>query len=595
MASGVPRRGPRDTDRRGWLKHLFLLYGYVRGRRMVFLFVLFCTVASPALMLLFPWWAKSLLAMLPTSDFGVLAGHMVLGVLIYFGFTAARYGCELALRILSRQIAATLREDMFSRILRAPFASGREAKSGDLLSRLSHDIVELQSGLTSGLAVVLPSAVASAVLLVGMIWYSWRLTLSAAFISVPVVAAIWYFGGRIRWAGHRAQEAKSPLMALLEEAILGEREIKSFVREDMIRGRYREISRASLAAEIAQVKVIAAHPVSVNVLYAIAVGAMILSCAWLYARADLAGPDIVAFFTCALLFAQPFEQVNRYFGSASRLFAVLDRCVEVLDAPVEEADEDLPAMPDLSGRIRFENVSFCYEPGVHATRDIAVDVREGETLAIVGPSGAGKTTLLNLLLGFVVPSEGKILLDGHDSTDYSRRSLRRQIGFVPQEPMLFEGTLRENVLFGDPGASDQELIAVSRSAHVHEFAARLPDGYDTLVGARGSALSAGQRQRVAVARALLKDPRILLLDEPTSALDSESERLVQDAVRVLTANRTTLIVAHRMSTIKHADRIVVMDRGGIVEAGTHESLLAAGGMYSRLFMSQVFLGEAGGR
>jgi ABC-type multidrug transport system fused ATPase/permease subunit len=295
---------------------------------------------------------------------------------------------------------------------------------------------------------------------------------------------------------------------------------------------------------------------------------------------------LTAFLVCALLAYPALQETCNSAGRLMQFRAVAERIERILALPVEDEGAQPLANKRIAGAVRFERLSFTYETGGFGLKDFNLDVKAGQMVAMIGPSGAGKSTILDFIPRFLAPQSGKVLIDGQDIATVRLSDLRRQIGVVPQEPILFEATIEENLRFGAPDASGEELLAAARAAHVHEFVQLMPDGYGSRVEARGRNLSVGQRQRIAIARVFLKNPRILLFDEPTSALDGTSERLVREAVRNATVNRTTLIVAHRMSTVRDADRILVIERGRIVEDGSHEDLCELRGLYHSLYSAQ---------
>jgi len=281
------------------------------------------------------------------------------------------------------------------------------------------------------------------------------------------------------------------------------------------------------------------------------------------------------------------KRLSRVYGNIQKSLAAAERVFDILDT--EPDIKDMPgavALPAIEGHVALEHLSFAYSPGQYALRDVSLEVKPGQTIAIVGPSGAGKTTIANLLPRFYEATEGSILVDGKDIRTVTMQSLRQQIGIVPQETVLFNGTVYDNILYGRLDATHEEVIAAAKAANAHNFIDRMPDQYQTHIGERGAKLSGGQRQRISIARAILKDPRILILDEATSALDTESEKLVQQALDKLMIGRTSFVIAHRLSTVQRADMIVVLDKGRLVEQGTHSELLALGGLYSTLYQVQ---------
>ena len=380
----------------------------------------------------------------------------------------------------------------------------------------------------------------------------------------------------------------------MEESISAIRVVQSFSREPYVKKHFRDSIERTFELAMKRIRLSALFGPVISFLAFSAV----ISIFWYGGREVLAGNitpgQLLMFLILTITIASSIGQfsglwtgLQEALGATRRIFELLDTHPDITDLPGAQH------IPKVEGAIKFENVSFAYSDDADTCilRDVDLEIEPGEILALVGPSGAGKTTLVNLILRFWDPSSGKVCIDGYDLRQVTLKSLREQVAIVPQETILFSGTVRENILYGKLEASQAELVEAARSANAHEFILNLPQGYDTLVGERGVKLSGGQRQRIAIARAILKDPRILLMDEATSSLDSESESLVQDALDHLMSKRTSLVIAHRLSTIQNADRIAVMEGGHIVELGSHADLIARDGLYARLHRMQFKLEE----
>jgi subfamily B ATP-binding cassette protein MsbA len=420
-----------------------------------------------------------------------------------------------------------------------------------------------------------------------MVVLNWRLSI-VIFLTVPLITiATRYFGLKIRKLSRSIQDDLAESTAVAEDALGAIRLVKAFVREEY------EVERYNSAVE--QLFGTARRKVVLTQLFWSGVGILFLSTLviifWYGGREVLAGRltagDLVAFIIYALNISRSVSQTSRLYaalntaaGASERIFDLLEEVPEMQDIP------DARELEHVEGGIRAENVWFSYETGYPVLKEISFEADPGKTIALVGPSGAGKTTLLNLIPRFYDPQHGAIFLDGIDIREYRIRSLRNRMSMVPQEVHLFGTSVRENIRYGRLEAIDEEIVEAAKAANAHDFITAMPEGYDSLIGEKGVKLSGGQRQRLAIARAILKNPAILLLDEATSSLDSESEAQVQDALERLMKNRTTFVIAHRLSTVQNADKILVLEDGRIVESGTHGELISRDGLYGHLYALQ---------
>ena len=521
-----------------------------------------------------------------------------------FMFTVvAALGFATALRFylvswLGERVAADLRAAVFGHVLRLSPASVETARTGDILSRMTADIALLQALIGSAISMGLRTMLTATGALVLLILSSPKLAAIVVAVLPLVVGPLVLFGRRERGLSRIAQERVADLSARAEEALNSLRTVQAYTQEDEERGRFGADVERSVQAALRR---ILSRAMLILIVILLGFGAITFSL-WVGGQDVIAGRmtggELTAFVFYAVLLASSGSTLSELWGEMQRAAAAADRLVEVLDtAPLVQAPAAPVALPPRTAgqgaRVAFEAVMFRYptRPASHALDGFSLDVAPGETVALVGPSGAGKTTVLQLLLRFYDPESGSITLDGVDLRALDPRELRARMALVSQDPVIFSTSAAENIRYGRPAASDAEVEAAARAAAAHEFITALPEGYASRLGPRGVLLSGGQRQRIAIARAILRDPPLLLLDEATSALDAESEQAVQQAIARLAEGRTTLVVAHRLATVRRADRIVVLEAGRVVATGDHESLVRAGGLYARLARLQ-FQGEA---
>lgn len=545
-------------------------------------------IIASAIWLTVPLGLRELLdAVFETGDAGML-NMLAIGLFILFILQAAfSFAGNYHLEWVGERVITDLRKKVYQHLHRLGFRFFAERRLGEITSRLTNDVGSIRTALTDSLPQLLTitfSLIGSVSL---MVMLNWRLSM-VIFLTVPVVTiATRYFGKKIRVLSRGIQDELADSTAVAEDALGAVRLVKAFVREDY------EVDRYQTAVE--KLFKTARRKVVLTQLFWSGVGILFMSTLviifWYGGREVLAerltAGDLVAFIIYALNISRSINQTSRLYTAVNSAAGASERIFELLDeTPEIEDSESARPLKNVNGQVTLENLWFAYEDNREVLKGISFEGKSGETIALVGPSGAGKTTLLNLLPRFYDPKKGSIKIDGEDIRDLKVKSLREQISIVPQEIHLFGTSIKENILYGKLDATDEEVIQAAKDANAHEFILETENGYDSLIGERGVKLSGGQRQRLAIARAILKNPAILLLDEATSSLDSESEAQVQDALYRLMQNRTTFVIAHRLSTVQHADRILVLDEGKIIEEGTHLELIGQNGLYSHLYELQ---------
>ncbi|MBI4382674.1 MAG: ABC transporter ATP-binding protein [Nitrospinae bacterium] len=558
---------------------------YVKSIAVAFLCLTVASVINLVLPLIVRNMINAVIVLKSAEVLNKLAIDLAAIILFQAAFSVTQ---SYILGFVGQRITADFRVEFFSHVQSLSLRFFHDRRVGEIVSRMSSDISVIQNALVTMPVAVLRQTITLVGALAIICYLNWKLTGLILLVLPPLMLFARFFGKRLRRISEKVQDRMAEALVTLEEAVSSIKIVKSYTREPYERKRFEKEIESAFDASVEKVKLGSFFGPFILALTFFVSGALI----WYGGHQVMQGAttpgELAAFFLYAIVIAGPIGTFARLYTEAQEALGAVRRVHEILDTQTEVQNPPNPVvLGRAQGAIRFSDVTFGYKKDSPVLKRVNFEIRPGEMVALVGPSGAGKSTAIQLLHRFFDPDSGSVLFDGHDLRALDLRSYLGQIALVPQETLLFGGSVRENILYGKLDATEEELAQAAKSAHAHEFIMELEQGYDTLVGEKGVKLSGGQRQRIAIARALLKDPRVLVLDEATSSLDNRSETLVQEALELLMANRTTLVIAHRLSTIQNADKIIVLDKGQVIEVGNHEELLRNEKLYYRLYTMKM--------
>ena len=585
----------RTADVEDWSWHstrrrLGVLWRLTRPYRVRTGFSVFSLLAATVTALAPPFLAKYAL---DDAHSGRTGARLWLVVGIFLAAGLANWGMTYVETYMTgwvgERILADLRKQLFGHLQRLSLGFYERNRAGVLISRMTNDVEAIDQLVTDGVTTLAQSTLTLGGTAILLLVLDWRLALATLAVIPFMSAATVLFRSRSSRAYAAVRERLGLVTATLAEDIAGMRMVQAFVREERATENFRTVARRYRDANMETVLLNGVYFPFVSFLSTLALAVVLGYGGHLYFRGAISLGTLFAFMLYVNNFFDPVQQLSQLYNTFLSATAALDKIIVVLDEAPEVVDRPgAEPLPHIEGHVRFEDVHFAYglrggETGEEVLHGIDLDVPAGTTVALVGHTGAGKSTIAKLLARFYEPTSGRIAIDGHDLNDVTQESLRHQLGIVPQEGFLFAGTVAENIAFGKPDARPEEIVRAAQTVGAHEFVLRLEDGYETQLGERGSRLSLGQRQLVAFARALLADPRILILDEATSSVDIGTERTIEQALRTLLSDRTSFVIAHRLSTIRDADLIVVLEHGQVIEQGSHDELLARRGLYTSLY------------
>jgi subfamily B ATP-binding cassette protein MsbA len=538
------------------------------------------------------WLFKTIIDdVLINKDNAALTTVCMVAVLIFVFKGIASYAHQVLINEAGQSIIIDLRIALYDHTQRMSLRSIHGSRIGEMMSRITNDVGILQTLMTNTIVNLIVSGVTFVGMLCAIFWINWELSVTTILMLPPVAWLLLYASKRLRQTGHIVQDRIANLTAIVQEAFSAIKIVRAFATEGHELERFRKGNVENFTALMRGVRI---HAVLTGVIEVLLIAALALV-VWFGGKTVIEGGltpgDLIAFLGYLGFLVQPIRTFMSSLNGLQTGFAAAERIFETLAIEIDITEPKCPAKIErIKGSVSFKDVSFSYRPDLQVLNKINLEIHPGEKLAIVGPTGSGKSTIAELILRFYDPTEGSISIDGHDLRDLSIQSFRKQIGVVPQDPVLMKGTLGENIAYGLVGIESDELntkiVEAAKIAGIHEFIQTLPEKYDSQVGERGVTLSGGQRERIAIARAIIRDPRVLILDEATSSLDLNVERHVQEAMNAAMKGRTSVVIAHRLTTVHNSDRIIVLDEGRIIEEGTHETLMSHGNLYSSLYKLQ---------